>query len=408
MERKCERLLEALRCAVHGEHVQWREPLSKQDQHRLFSLAAEHSVVPMLAEAVYCCPAALSGGYNTGALSAFARRLTLAQAQRTADLILIYRYLTKLGFRPIVLKGVICRALYPNPCQRPSIDEDLLIPKSELARCHQAMLDYGLVPFGEIGDPAEADETAYKSEDGSIYIELHSTPLPKDSDAYGDCNTVFDGAGDRTVTVRINGCDFRTLSPTDHLLYLILHAYKHFLHGGFGIRMVCDIAIFSEKYSEEIDYSRVFRECKALRIERYAAALFSIGEKHLGFGFPEVFRSVESDEMPLLEDILSGGLYGVEDINRAHSSTMTLNAVAASKKGKRSGGALRSVFLPVKSLEGRYRYLKKHRFLLPVAWVQRGCSYAFKSKRSKNVKASESVRIGRDRIALLRRYGIID
>ena len=39
------------------------------------------------------------------------------------------------------------------------------------------MLDYGLVPFGEIGDPAEADETAYKSEDGSIYIELHSTRI---------------------------------------------------------------------------------------------------------------------------------------------------------------------------------------------------------------------------------------
>lgn len=36
------------------------------------------------------------------------------------------------------------------------------------------------------------------------------------------------------------------LAPTDHLLCLLCHAYKHFLYAGFGIRHVCDIGIFAE------------------------------------------------------------------------------------------------------------------------------------------------------------------
>ena len=38
----------------------------------------------------------------------------------------------------------------------------------------------------------------------------------------------------------------RILAPTDHLLCLLCHAYKHFLYAGFGIRHVCDIGIFAE------------------------------------------------------------------------------------------------------------------------------------------------------------------
>ena len=37
------------------------------------------------------------------------------------------------------------------------------------------------------------------------------------------------------------------------ILYLLLHAFKHFLHSGFGIRQVSDIILFSEKYRDQIE-----------------------------------------------------------------------------------------------------------------------------------------------------------
>ena len=54
------------------------------------------------------------------------------------------------------------------------------------------------------------------------------------------------------------------MTLTDHLLYLILHALKHFLYSGFGIRQVCDIALFSERYRDEIDWSRVKTELQSV------------------------------------------------------------------------------------------------------------------------------------------------
>ena len=122
---------------------------------------------------------------------------------------------------------------------------------------------------------------------------------------------------------------------------------------------------------------------------------------------PAAFASVDVDESNLLEDILSDGLYGMEDIDRAHSSTLTLNAVAADRTGKRRGGAIRSVFLPVRSLVGRFPYLRKYPVLLPVAWGQRIWGYLSR-KKGPAVHPARSVEIGNRRIELLKEYGIID
>ena len=148
-------------------------------------------------------------------------------------------------------------------------------------------------------------------------------------------------------------------------------------------------------------------ECEKLRLCRFASAIFEIGEKYLDLPREDLFCDINVDPEPLLDDMLSGGLYGTEDVNRAHSSTMTLEAVASLKEGRRSRGALHSVFLPKRDLEGRYPYLKKHGWLLPIAWIERGAGY-LKSRKASSVSPSESLRIGRERVELLKKYGIID
>ena len=153
----------------------------------------------------------------------------------------------------------------------------------------------------------------------------------------------------------------------------------------------------------------MLRDCRSIRIERFASALFRILDERLGFALPAAFSELPVDFSDLLEDMLSGGLYGVNDINRAHSSTITLDAVASQKKGKRSAGPLASVFLPLKSMERKFPYLKRRPWLLPAAWVQRVGLYLF-SKRSGagQVDPTESVRIGNERVKLLKKYGIVD
>ena len=113
--------------------------------------------------------------------------------------------------------------------------------------------------------------------------------------------------------------------------------------------------------------------------------------------------------MPLLLDLLSGGLYGDASMSRKHSSNITLEAVAAQKAGKTARGAFAaSVFPTASKLEGRYPYLKKYPYLLPVAWCSRLLHYGKESRNAGGNKASDALKIGAERVELLKNYGIIE
>ncbi|MDD7593923.1 MAG: hypothetical protein PUJ71_00150, partial [Clostridiales bacterium] len=109
------------------------------------------------------------------------------------------------------------------------------------------------------------------------------------------------------------------------------------------------------------------------------------------------------DVTELLDDILDGGVYGSVSEDRIHSGLITLNAVSSPERGSGSH-ILRTVFPPARELRGSYRYLRTKPWLLPAAWVQRIFSYLGKGKR---VSAEESLRIGKRRVGLLRRYGLV-
>lgn len=170
-----------------------------------------------------------------------------------------------------------------------------------------------------------------------------------------------------------------------------------------GIRQVCDMGMFAEAYGGEIDWQRIVRGCASVRIDLFAAALFRIAEKHLGFPMPEAFSGYAVDEAALLADMLSGGVYGIVDEDRLHIGSITLDAVAAQKQGRRRRSLAASLFPSAASLAGRYPYLRKRPWLLPIAWTQRISGYLKKSKTS-----AASVEIGEKRVELLRQYGVID
>ena len=113
-------------------------------------------------------------------------------------------------------------------------------------------------------------------------------------------------------------------------------------------------------------------------------------------------------KLPMLKDLLSGGLYGNANVSRKHSSNITLDAVAAQKQGRKAkNGLLTSVFPPVSKIAGRYPYLKKHPYLLPVAWCSRLWTYSKETRHSRNNNAADALRIGSERIELMKEYGIL-
>ena len=377
-------------------------PTEKVDWPAIFTLANQQKLLPILFEAARATPAA---GENAVLFAVTKQQVigqVLNQTVRSAEFADLYRKLRKAGLRPIVVKGQLCSHLYPLKDHRISADDDLLIPDGEFMACHEQLLTNGLTTDTPVDELATADEVSYTKEGSPLYIELHRHLFDSAEDAHDELNHFFADLN----PVEMDG--FLAMPPHEHLLYLILHAYKHFVRSGIGLRQFCDIGLWARAYHVEIDWQRLHEQCESVHAATFAAAAFCIAREYLGIDFDLPMPwDASIDVEPLLHDTLCGGVYGSNDLTRLHSSTVTLNAVKASRTGEKSS-VLRTVFPKREYLERRYPYLKKRPYLLPVAWVQRIAHYASEKQSNPDNSASGSIKLGKERIELMKRYGIMD
>ena len=152
MDVKRELFLPALKAALKNETVSWEKELEPQVWMELFQIAGKHQVLPMIYEAVYGCPAArkiepqilLSAKQQT-------IRAVMLQTMKTSEFLGMFEHLQEAGIQALVVKGIVCRNLYPKPDYRVSGDEDVLIPAEHFDVCHQALTRYGM----KISDPSQ-------------------------------------------------------------------------------------------------------------------------------------------------------------------------------------------------------------------------------------------------------------
>jgi len=408
-----ELFLNILRAAIRGRPFTPQEPITGEQWQALAKMAASHKVDPLFWEAVYASGAMQQAAPElAAAVKRQVRQQVILQTLRTSEFLALSEALRTAGVDAIVVKGIICRTLYPRADHRPSADEDLLIRPEQYDICRRVFEDFGLRTHMGDQEAADSYEVPFRKPGSPLYIELHKQLFPEGSDAYGDLNRFFTGIHDRSVETDACGGPLRTMAPTDHLFYLICHAFKHFLHSGFGVRQVCDILLFAEHHGGALDWDRILTNCRAIRAHRFAAALFAIGRRHLEFdpdraGYPAAWRAIRVDEAPLLDDVLCAGVYGTADGSRPHSSSITLDAVAAQKEGRRARGRLIAAAFPsAGKLEGRYPWLKDRPWLLPAAWADRMVGYA--RRKNAGADAAGALKLGGERVALLRKYGIIE
>lgn len=409
-----EKMLEALRCFLNGEKVMWEDGLSADDWAGLFRLCQHHQILPMIYDTVYACPAFASCPPDlVQMIKGQVIRQVMTQSRKTEEFLQLYRKLTEHGLTPLVVKGIICRSLYREPDYRCSGDEDVLIPAEQFHDCADVFAQNQMEMLEPDMDPDEEGEVPYYHVGGMLHIELHKELFSSESEAYGGLNRLFDDVFDRKIQAEINGVKVYTMCHTDHLLYLILHAFKHFLHSGFGIRQVCDIVIYAEAYGAEIDWDYLLEKCRGIHADVFAASLFDIGKKELNFDpekacYPQNWAEIEADGGDMLEDLIDGGVFGDSSMSRKHSSNITLQAVSEDKKGKKAGASLiRSLFPDRAYMERTYTYLKKYSFLLPVAWASRIVKYLKESKNMRGNDAMASIEIGNHRVDLMKKYKII-
>ncbi len=409
--------LQATSQAMANAPLSVSTPLSQEDWEKVLELATQQNLSTYLLPALLQCEDFIAAcpDHATRLRSRLHHSMT-SQIKKTHQFLDCYRFLEQRGLHPIVVKGIICRNITPNGDLRPSNDEDLLIEADSYKEYKNALLEYGF----EVAQDSSANEdtsyeVSYHLPHSELLLEVHKSLFDQETTLFHSYNEFFKEAYLTASTVTIEGTTLTTLDATHHLFFLILHAMKHFISSGFGLRQVMDISTFAMHYGTDIDWDDLYDMCQKTNALTFSAGLFQIGKEYLHFS-PEsahlstAWMELSVDATHLLEDLLDAGLFGGSSLTRKHSSTLTLNAaLAADAKGKVKSSMLSSLFPSKKYLVGRYPYLEKMPFLLPIAWLSRICHYILERNRSEQGEnnLSASIELGKSRIDLLKEYDIL-
>ncbi len=370
---------------------------------QLYRLASEQKLVPMLYASGYCT---FMRAELRQEIPRTARSHSLAQAIATLNFAELYRAFQTDGLEPIVVKGIISRSLYREEAIRPSGDEDILAIDDAFLRCHEKLLSLGGIIMNGNIDLKNASVISYMMPSG-LHIELHRRLFDDSSEFDRRHNRFFETAATQHLLLGDIGgeVNIRAFAHTENIYYMILHALKHFICGGFGLRTALDIALYADRYFEHIDCAKLSKLLSEDSALDFTAAIFDICTARLGID-KRIFKLINGKRCcgdAMLLDMLSGGVYGTAEENRAHSATLT--KTAASGKSKFSG-IIKSMFPSADYMALKFPYVKCIPILLPIAWLHRGIRYIFGSDSAAGNSAGGALSIGIQRTELIKQYGI--
>lgn len=356
------------------------------------SLLLEHKLLPVAAS-VLTDDANVSAN-NLKSLKDTAFAQIISQENRNSAFVKAYKAMTEAGAKPIAVKGCVCASLWRESSLRISWDADILADGDDFETCRKVLESLGYKPDEHIS----SNEICFVDEKKGSRIELHSS-LFADDFSFSKLNSAIGDLSKNTSSVNIDGAEIICPDVQEHLVYLVLHSFRHFITSGVGIRQLMDISLFCR--DESINWNDVFEKCSEVSADGFLSAVLLISEKYFGLDIskidsPAFDKSIDCEI--LLDDIKPGGIYGPRDADKHHSGNLTLNGYSKSQNGERNA----IFFLPLSRMKKRYTYLRRYPFLLPVAWAQRFFNYAFSEHN-----VSETFASGKSRIQMMKYYGII-
>jgi hypothetical protein len=379
--------------------------LSGVDSEGLRIISRNHQIDPMIYKT-------LKGTAFFAALPEFDRKkwkhealLSVAsQMRRDERLWKVYEKISEAGIKALLMKGASLRTVYPDPELRFSSDEDIWIGYADYNECDKLLVREGFKCVRGDESPEVNQDVGYSDKRSDIFIELHLNPVGVEYQTRISLNNQILVFFETTSDYKYENHLFKSLAPTENLIFILCHFMKHFLSQGATIRMVTDILLFMKKYENAIDFVRFDDFLNKNNFYKIQRALIIISRYKLGITPPEYYMNIDNEETnDLLDDIMSGGAVGTFSKEREQSAFIVERAAADITHGKKN--VFFSAIFPSPSfLSLKYPVLNKNMWLLPVCWLHRTFSFIFGSSLKSKFQA---YRIGNARVRLFEKYGII-
>ncbi len=246
----------------------------------------------------------------------------------------------------IVLKGAVIREYYPQNWLRNSSDLDILVKYEDHDRACKLLEEKLECTF----DQLSGHDKAFRTKAG-VYLELHHDLL--DVEKYEKSQEITEKIWQRAVLKA--GSNY-AYDMDDELFYFhnIIHACKHFLDGGCGIKPLADTWVLKNLSGRQLSPENEFIE--SFNLKTFAVNFENLCDCWFGKGeYNPLLKKME-------DFILSGFVYGTL------ANRMAIHQI---KKGGKAHYALTRFFYPYDLIKYQYPILIKHKWLTPIFEVVR-------------------------------------
>lgn len=316
MNKEQEDLLLILKCAL-WQDVRYASGIDKPCWDKIYKLAYEQCVVGNGADSFNV----LSSEHRDmdGKLRWLGYVIKQEQKNRLQNESIgkLFRTLKGLGLSPVLMKGQAFAANYPFPLHRQCGDIDVYFKKHD--DCHKA------VAWAERKDKAAAESSYNKRErkhfcffmDGNE-IELHyHLCLFENEELQKRLQRIIDDEFDNNEPcfADIGGERIEMIPPTLSVLHQIIHISRHLLEAGVGLRQLCDLALYLDKFHSVIDKERLNAYLNELQLVTIAGSIGYILVDNLGLEEGRLpFKKNKQYADFLLQEIFEGGNFGKKNV----------------------------------------------------------------------------------------------
>ena len=374
-------------------------PPDLEDWEAVMREAQAQAVLPLVVSASKDrLPPALRKKWEFIRMQAYSRNMEVIAAHGD-----IHQRLTENGIPYVILKGCASARYYPHPDLRTMGDVDFLVEKSDLEHCEQILLKAGMK---RVDHGTHGFHRNYSFQGISYELHWEAPMIPKVGGE--QIRTALFDIIRSACKVRDEAWEYRVPDDFHHGMVLLLHTAGHMTAGGIGLRHLCDWAVYIDSMTDAFVLGKLAPRLRDCGLWEYARVLTAICSRFLGAA--ERTWAAGNTELPdkLMEDILTGGDFGLKEKHRLNYGVLTRDAET---RQVRDRSIMSSLAAAVDRTAGkRYPSLYGKAPARPLAWVLVSGSYLCKIVKGQRapVRFRKDGKIVRKRQELFRQLRLFE
>ena len=146
-------------------------------------------------------------------------------------------------------------------------------------------------------------------------------------------------------------------------MYLICHMYKHYIHGGTGLRNLADIVAYTERHDPEPFKTYISDELYKLGVLDFERRMYELAYSAVNGA------ALNKEQEDLFLELESAGTYGCLEIAEYHSMIHSLGG--DDSRRSKTKHLIKRIFPDDEYLQKHYPTVHRHRALYPLLILYR-------------------------------------